>query len=313
MNLRQMEIFHAVMTHGTVTGAARALNISQPSVTGVLRHTEDLLRFKLFERVRGRLIPTAEAQAIFAQIEHVFERVDGVRRTIDNLRDVRSGSINIVAIPAVGATLLPAAIGEFVKAHPEVTIRFQMRTRREVAELVESRAVDVGFGFLTSDLPRIVHHEIIRRDMICIMPRGHPLERLARVSVADIADFPLISYTSTQGLAPIINSIFAEARLNFRPSVEVGLIINAWAMVNVGAGLALVDPFSAIGAMYPNVVARPFVPSSPIAFEMIRAHERPLSRAAGSFVRHIDAFVRAKDLFASGRGADAGVRRAPRR
>jgi DNA-binding transcriptional LysR family regulator len=195
----------------------------------------------------------------------------------------------------VGATLLPAAIGEFLRAHPEITIRFQMRTRREVAELVESRAVDFGFGFLTSELPRIAHHVIARRDLVCIMPRGHPLERLARVAAADVARFKLVTYTSNQGLAPIVNSIFAEARINFRPTIEVGLIINAWALVNAGAGVALVDPFSGIGGPFANVVARPFTPSSPIAFEMIRSPERPLSRVAESFLRHLVGYVKGRD------------------
>jgi DNA-binding transcriptional LysR family regulator len=291
MNLRQMEIFHAIMSTGTVTGAARALNISQPSVTGVLRHTEDLLKFKLFDRVKGRLIPTSEAHALFAQIDQVFDRVEGVRRTIGNLREAKSGTLSIVAIPAVGSTLVPAAIGEFMASRPDVAIRYEMRSRREVVELVESRMVDIGFGFLTSDFPRIARQEIVRRDLICIMPRGHALEKLKKVSAADVGEYPLISYLATQGLAPIINSIFAEARINFAPAMQVGLIINAWALVNAGAGIALVDPFSAMGGMFANVVSRPFVPSTPIALEMIRPHDRPLSRIGEAFLAHFKKFV----------------------
>jgi hypothetical protein len=55
MNLRHMEVFRAVMEAGTVTGVARRVNVSQPAVTDLLRHTEDGLAFKLFERIRGRL------------------------------------------------------------------------------------------------------------------------------------------------------------------------------------------------------------------------------------------------------------------
>lgn len=193
MNLHQMEVFHAIMTHGTVTGAARALNISQPSATGVLQHTEMRLKMVLFDRVKGRLMPTPEAKALFAQVERVFECVEGVQRTIDNLREARSGTLNIVAIPAVGAMLLPAAIGDFLTCHPNVSIRFQMRTRREVTELIESRAVELGFGFLTSVQAHIECREIARRDLICILPRGHTLEQLKQISAADIAPYPLMS------------------------------------------------------------------------------------------------------------------------
>ena len=62
MNLRQIEIFHAVFLHGTVSAAARSLNVSQPSVTKVLRHTERTIGLPLFERTKGRLIPTQDAR-----------------------------------------------------------------------------------------------------------------------------------------------------------------------------------------------------------------------------------------------------------
>jgi DNA-binding transcriptional LysR family regulator len=182
MNLRQMEVFHAVMISGTVTGAARLLNISQPAITGVLRHTEDKLKLALFHRVKGRLEPTAEAHALFSQVEAVFERVDAVRRTIEGLRDAKVGTLDIVAIPAVGATLVPSAIGTFLSRHEGVNIRFQMRSRREVMELVASGVADLGFGFLSSDHPRLVAREITRGDLVCIMPRHHPLSALPAVS-----------------------------------------------------------------------------------------------------------------------------------
>jgi DNA-binding transcriptional LysR family regulator len=316
MNLRQMEVFHAVMIHGTVTGAARALNIAQPSVTGVLRHTESRLGFMLFDRVKGRLVPTPEAKALFSGVEKVFAQVESVRRTIDNLREARTGTLDIVAIPAVGAVLVPSAIGDFLATRPDVSIRFQMRSRREVAELVESHSADLGFGFLTSVEPRIVRSQLDCRNLVCIMPRGHPLASLEQVSAADVAAYPLVSYTATQGLAPIVNSIFAEARINFRPGIQVGLIINAWALVNAGAGVALVDPFSALGAMFENVVMRPFVPATPIALEVIRPPERPLSRVGAAFVKHFAAFLRRYEMPAPPVAATPPVRRrkaAPRR
>src|SRR3954467_8016399 len=114
MNLRQLEVFRAVMQAGSITGAARALNISQPSVTGMIRHTEDVLKFHLFERIKGRLLPTPEARALYGEIEHIFDRVEVVDRLIGDLKDARVGTLDIVAIPALGINLLPSVIGEFM-------------------------------------------------------------------------------------------------------------------------------------------------------------------------------------------------------
>ena len=66
MRLRQIEVFHAVYSCGSVTGAAEILNVSQPSVSKVLAHAEQQLGFPLFDRVRGKLVPTPEADRLFA-------------------------------------------------------------------------------------------------------------------------------------------------------------------------------------------------------------------------------------------------------
>jgi len=69
MNLRQLEVFNAIMRFGSVTGAARELGVSQPAVSKILRHAEDQLGMRLFERLNGRLQPTMEAKAIQAEME----------------------------------------------------------------------------------------------------------------------------------------------------------------------------------------------------------------------------------------------------
>lgn len=291
MNLRQMEVFYAIMVSGTVTGAAKMLNISQPSVTGVLRYTEDRLKFSLFQRVRGRLEPTPEAHVLFGQIEHVFDRVDIVKRTVESLRETRSGTLHVVAIPALGTTLLPSAVGAFLATRKDASIRFQMYSRREVMELVATGAADLGFGFLTPARPNFRVEAITRRDLICIVPKGHPLAALEAVSAADIAPYPVVSYTSSQGLAPIINGIFSEARLNFQPAIEVGLVINAWAMVNTGAGIAIVDPYSGLFSMFPEVIAKPFAPATSITLEAIRSEQRPSSLLAEAFLSEFRSFI----------------------
>jgi DNA-binding transcriptional LysR family regulator len=291
MNLRHMEVFRAVMESGTVTGAARRLNVSQPAVTDLLRHTEDGLGFKLFERIRGRLEPTPEARILYAQITQVFDRVDVVNRIATGLRDSRLGSLDIIAVPALGVTLLPSAIGAFLVRHRESRIRFNMLPRQEMMGQVASGAADLGFGFLSPTFPRVTAREIVRADLVCIMPRGHKLAEQAEVSVEDLASWPLIGYTSSQGLSPIINAILVEARQAQPVAVEVGMIINAWSMVAQGAGIAIVDPHSGYQNLFPGVEVRRLRPAVPLALEVLQAEERPLSRLATAFLQHCERFL----------------------
>ena len=93
MNLRQIEIFHAVFLHGTVSAAARSLNVSQPSVTKVLRHAERSIGLTLFERSTGRLIPTLDARTLFAEVSDIQDRVRSLRQACQNLRHGRGRHI----------------------------------------------------------------------------------------------------------------------------------------------------------------------------------------------------------------------------
>jgi DNA-binding transcriptional LysR family regulator len=91
MNLRHIEVFHAVYVNGSVSAAARVLNVAQPSVTKVLRHAEQTLGFALFERVKGRLIPTEDAHALFKGVADIHERIYSLRQAGQNIRHGRGG------------------------------------------------------------------------------------------------------------------------------------------------------------------------------------------------------------------------------
>ena len=116
MRLRQIEVFHAVYTHGSITNAAAALNVSQPSVSKVLAHAEQQLGYRLFDRVKGKLIPTPEAHQLFSHVRDVYEDVDRLRHVAVNLRDASGGRIRVASTPAFGLEILPRAIATFRQA-----------------------------------------------------------------------------------------------------------------------------------------------------------------------------------------------------
>ena len=76
-----MEVFHAIMRTGSVTDAARALNVTQPAIGAILEHCESQIKMKLFARVSGRLQPTAQAKAMFREIDSVFGPIDRLLET----------------------------------------------------------------------------------------------------------------------------------------------------------------------------------------------------------------------------------------
>jgi molybdenum-dependent DNA-binding transcriptional regulator ModE len=99
MRLRQIEVFHAIYTSGSMTNAARLLNVSQPSVSKVLAHAEQQLGYLLFDRVKGKLVATPEADRLFGLVSNVYEHVEQLRHVAENLRASDVGKVRIAASP----------------------------------------------------------------------------------------------------------------------------------------------------------------------------------------------------------------------
>ncbi len=99
MNLRQIEVFRTIMVTRSMTGAAKALHVSQPAVSRLVSHTELRLGLKLFERIKGRLYPTPEAEQLFAEVTAVYNSVQRVNQVAEDLLDHRSGLLRVPAAP----------------------------------------------------------------------------------------------------------------------------------------------------------------------------------------------------------------------
>jgi DNA-binding transcriptional LysR family regulator len=99
VNLRHIEIFHAVMTTGNLTEAAQMLHTSQPTVSRELARFEKVLGLKLFERTRGRLHPTVQGLRLFEEVQRSWYGLDRIVSAAESLREFRQGELSIVCLP----------------------------------------------------------------------------------------------------------------------------------------------------------------------------------------------------------------------
>ena len=97
--VREMQVFRRIMERGSITGAAAALGVSQPSVSKTLQQAEERLGFPLFTRQRKRLIPTTEADALFPEALGAFAAIEVVQRLAGDLREGRSGMLRVAVTP----------------------------------------------------------------------------------------------------------------------------------------------------------------------------------------------------------------------
>jgi len=292
LNLRQIEVFRAVMITGSIRGASELLFVSQPAVSRLLSHTEQRIGFPLFNRVRGRLQATLEAKKLFHEVEIVYEGVQRVNDMARELFEHQEGILNIVASPSLGQMLIPVAITRYRHTHPHVKLTFHYLNHSQLTERLLTRQADLAVTILPIKHPSLAQEEIARARLVCICPDDHPLSNRIDLEISDLLAYPFISYEKSSPFGRMVQGMFEEAGQPLRPVIEVGSPQNACALVQAGAGIALVDQFSARSWATSQLVTRPIADSPTLRAHLVWLRDEPVSQLSQSFIDTLKDVIR---------------------
>jgi DNA-binding transcriptional LysR family regulator len=287
MNLRHMEVFNAIMRTGSVTGAARALNVTQPAVSAVLKHCESQLNMKLFTRVSGRLQPTPEANAIFPEIAAIFGRVDGVNALTQDLAGGRLGTVSIAAAFPIANGYLTKAVATFIADRPKVRVALQSLTSPQVLASVVNREVELGIAYEPVVSSEVETKVLMRAGIACVMRSDHPLARRKEVAVRDLERHSIITYLPQALFRRYVDCALSAAGIVPNITAQVGLSLTGIMLARHGAGVALVEPFLVASMGLPGLVARPLKPRIEVKTLLIRHKSAPHSKIMNEFVGHL--------------------------
>ena len=285
LNLRQIEMFRAVMITGSISGASQLLFVSQPAVSRLLSHTEQRVGFPLFERIKGRLYSTPEAKKLFQEVESVYRAVQRVHELAQDLSAHRSGILNLVSSPSLGQTIIPEAIACFRRLYPDVKVTLQCLAYGHLKERLLNRQADLGAIILPMSHPNLDVAPLCSNRLVCAFPHDHQLARRDVLALADLRPYPLIAYDKDTPFGQLVGDYYERAGEPLKPAIEVGSPQNACSLVQAGAGVALVDEFSVRSRLGGGHVVMREVLDAPDAASQSRATELRAAVAAGECVR----------------------------
>lgn len=276
------------MQTGSTVAAAKVLNVTQPAVSIAIKHLEDQLKVELFLRKHGRLIPTEDAKLIYEDARIVFEAFETVRHTATRLKDAQIGSVTIACTTSLSETLVPIALEDYHSRHPDVLIALNSGTVEYVWRSLSLGEADVGVFYTEPDSEAMHISRLARVDLICAIPKGHPLEARSVLKPSDLEGHKMISLSKSEWLGPVITSAFESYDAELKGQFEVRFLHTAQRLVARGLGIAIVDSFQLFNAdTNPNVVYRPFEPRIATAAYAAFPKNRPVSRLARSFVESL--------------------------
>lgn len=293
MEPRQLEAFAAVMSTGSVTGAARLLARSQPAITRLVQELEAEIGYALFTRNGPRVTPTAQGFLLYEDAERALA---GLRQIQIRAAEIARGDpqpLLLAATSALAVGLLPQALKQVERASAPVPIQLRTAAPEQVLHAVLSGAVQLGLCSLPLEHRGLQVHWIGRLACVAVLPQGDPLAAHAIVPLAALAQRRLITMSNPFRLRHRIDAeVLHAGRVPDRRAavIETNASMNAQALVRAGLGVAVLEPLTAYGAPLAGLEVRPIDTDIPFFFGVIT----PQSPAPGTPVQALaDALLQA--------------------
>jgi DNA-binding transcriptional LysR family regulator len=293
MRLRHIEVFHAVYTTGSITGAAKLLYVSQPSVSKVLGHAELQLGFQLFKRTKGKLVPTSEANMLFSEVDKIYKQIHSIRKMSENIQHSSDGIINLALSPALGFELIPRAIARFRQTHPNVRFKLQTIHNEEALQALLEHKCDLALLYSSPSMPDVKEYHLGESEMVVMYPKDHFERAPASISIEQLENQELIGIWDSGPLGELVWNRLTSSNVAIKSSLQVDTYFIAANLVEQGLGCCTIDKYTALGNRSDNVGMASFDPPMPIQLKGLYLDTKPLPKLCEDFVSYIKTEVQA--------------------
>lgn len=273
MRLRHIEIFEAIRRTGSLTEAAAALHISQPAASKLLAHAEAQLGFKLFERVKGRLVATREAEILAPEVARLNQDLGSVRRLAASLRERPHGHLRLGCAPALGLGLLPGVVRASRDAQPGITFDIHTHHSAELVQGLLAHELDLAITFDANDHPGLTRTSLGHTELVHLSRRpGTGATRLQ-----DLGDETLIVLDARDASGSLLQMALDAQGLAPPVAIQVQTHYVACALAEAGCGDAVVDAITARAMLRPGMALRRLEPALRVPISVMTRSQDALS------------------------------------
>ena len=280
--LRQLKVLKLVADYGSMTRAARKLDISQPAVSRVIADLSDTFGFSLFDRKDGMLVPSQETRYILPDIARVMELMDQIQDTSSNLTARRAGHLRVACLPGFATSHLPKVVADFLEHRPDVTITIEPDRPERILEWIIGKQYDCGITDAFEGHPTIERTTVDIRT-VCIFPIGHRFSDLSEVTPADLDGQRLVHTRRDSFFFHTLNEVFRKHSVAPTPVVETRQFTGACELVALGTGVSIVSELDA-RTYQGRLDFRPFSPNIPHQLSLVRSIHQARSMIATDFM-----------------------------
>ena len=196
-DVKQLKVLRAVAEHGSFSAAADALSYTQPAISQQIAALEKRAGTTLVDRGSRGVRLTDAGRTLVEHAEVVIARLAAAEAELEAIAGIRGGRVRLSSFPTAGASILPPAVAEFTRRHPEVELNFVEREPEDASASLRAAELEIAIVFEYSEMKQpefdrmyegIELHHLVDDPMYLALPRDHPLAAKPRVRLNDVAE-----------------------------------------------------------------------------------------------------------------------------
>ena len=257
MKLQQLRcIFQIVQSEFNISKASEVLNTSQPGVSKQIKLLEDEIGIKIFQRNGKRLVNLTEpGELVLSSIETILQESNNIKVISEEYIEKDQGTFTIATTHTQARYKLPKVVEEFVKKYPKTNLNIHQGNPSQVTDQIINGEADVGIATESINLSEdILTIPCYQWNRCVVMPKNHPLTEVRKITLEDLAAYPMITYDYAFTGSTIVSEVFKNA--NIEPNIMLTAIdadvIKTYVSLNMGIGLIAEMAFDA-STDYPMV------------------------------------------------------------
>lgn len=258
VELRHLRYFVAVAEELSFTRAAARLRTAQPSLSQQIRQLEKMVGAKLLDRSRQHVGLTNAGRIFLQQAKDILARVEHAGRLAKQAADGRAGELSVGTFPSADVRILPALRPLVAERMPDLRLILHSKYAVEPLAGLQSGTLDVAFVRGPLEAGDLEHIELLREQLVIVLPSHHPLARRKSIPVKSLDDLPCI--TMERRLSPALHDaavdLYREAKIRMHAVSRADNVLGHLKLVQEGLGFALL-PDSISALLPPGVTFRP--------------------------------------------------------
>jgi len=244
VELIQLISFYQIAKTGSFSKASHNIYRTQSAVSHQIRNLEEEFGVKLFDRTGKKIRLTDEGRILIDVLDPFFDKLDNVKRIYEDMKQCKSGSLTIVSSSAMITYILPNVIKKFINQFPQ--IKFKLVTcsiTSKIPRMILDGETDFGIGpnmdEISLDKLEFLSWKLF--DKVLLMSKDHPLSKKRKITLADIAKYPLILYTEGTVIRKRVEEAFIRNNLHYEIVMEMDVAENIKKYVEMGFGLSVLS------------------------------------------------------------------------